>query len=104
MLSWSPRDAPGLQDTVGRYVRVTPLIPERDADALFTAIDKDQDAAITRRELQRYLAKLGTPEEVCAAEASRLFKAIDRDDDGLIDRKEFKAAHRRIACLPHSMA
>jgi Ca2+-binding EF-hand superfamily protein len=74
------------------------------ADALFTAIDKDQDAAITRRELQRYLAKLGTPEEVCAAEASRLFKAIDRDDDGLIDRKEFKAAHRRIACLPHSMA
>jgi RimJ/RimL family protein N-acetyltransferase len=60
MLSWSPRDAPGLQDTVGRYVRVTPLIPERDADALFTALGGEHDA-----ELWRYIP-FGPPESADA--------------------------------------
>lgn len=65
-------------------------LAERSADAaaLFKAIDRDQDGAITTRELAEFFE---ARDDVFA---KRLFAAIDIDDDGLIDADEFGVAHR----------
>jgi Ca2+-binding EF-hand superfamily protein len=59
-----------------------------DAHALFQAIDRDKDGAITIRELSEYFVSTDN------AFAKRLFKAIDADDDGVIDIDEFRIAHK----------
>jgi RimJ/RimL family protein N-acetyltransferase len=48
MLAWKPRDAPNLPRTVGRFVQLDPLDPERDGDELFAAIGGDANDELWR--------------------------------------------------------
>jgi len=46
MLDWKPRDAPNFPPTEGRFIRVHPLHPERDAAALFAAVGGAENDAL----------------------------------------------------------
>jgi RimJ/RimL family protein N-acetyltransferase len=67
MIDWKPCDAPGLPPSAGRFVRVDPYDPERDAADLFAAIAGPEDDA-----LWRYIP-FGPPESVESLTAALAF-------------------------------
>jgi len=67
----------------------------RDADVIFSIIDKDGSGSISRTELKNHLSEAGYAEEVI----DKIFNKMDRNKDEEVSKGEFRSALTLIAAL-----